>query len=42
MKTLLRLIEGDDMYCVQAAKSAVAKRKLVLNRMMQKKPLPMS
>ena len=39
MKTLWRFIEKADMDFVKAAESAVAKRKFLLNRLMQKKPL---
>ena len=40
MKTLPRFIEKDDMDFVEAAESAVAKRKFLINRVMKKKPLP--
>ena len=40
MKTLRRFIEEDDMDFDEAAESAVAKRKFLLNRLMQKKLLP--
>ena len=40
MKTLRRFIEEDDMHFDEAAESAVAKRKFLLNRLMKKKPLP--
>ena len=40
MKTLGRFIEKDDMDFDEAAKSAVAKRKFLINRVMKKKPLP--
>jgi len=39
MKTL-RFIDKDDMDFDEAAESAVAKRKCLLNRIMQKKLLP--
>ena len=39
MKTLRRFIEEDDMDFDEAAKSAVAKRKFLVNRVMKKKPL---
>ena len=37
MKTLRRFIEEDDIDFDEAAESAVAKRKLLLNRLMKKK-----
>ena len=40
MKTLRRFIEEDDMDFDEAAESAVAKRKFLLNRLMRKKVLP--
>ena len=40
MKTLRRFIEEDDMDFDEAAESAVAKRKFLLNRLMKKKLLP--
>ena len=40
MKTLRRFIEEDDMDFDEAAESAVAKRKFLLNRLMRKKLLP--
>ena len=40
MKTLRRFIEEDDMDFDEAAESAVAKRKFLINRVMKKKPLP--
>ena len=40
MKTLRRFIEEDDMDFDEAAESAVAKRKFLLNRLMQKKLHP--
>ena len=40
MKTLRRFIEEDDMNFDEAAESAVAKRKFLLNRLMKKKLLP--
>ena len=40
MKTLRRFIEEDDMDFDEATESAVAKRKFLLNRLMQKKLLP--
>ena len=40
MKTLRRFIEEDDMDFDEAAESAVAKRKFLLNRLMHKKLLP--
>ena len=40
MKTLRRFIEEDDMDFDEAAESAVAKRKSLLNRLMKKKFLP--
>ena len=40
MKTLRRFIEEDDMDFDEAAESAVAKRKFLLNRLMNKKLLP--
>jgi len=40
MKTLQRFIEEDDMDFDEAAESAVAKRKFLLNRLMRKKVLP--
>ena len=40
MKTLRRFIEEDDMDFEEAAKSAVAKRKFLINRVLKKKPLP--
>ena len=40
MKTLRRFIEEDDMDIDEAAESAVAKRKFLLNRLMKKKLLP--
>ena len=40
MKTLRRFTEEDDMDFDEAAESAVAKRKFLLNRLMQKKLLP--
>ena len=39
-KTLRRFIEEDDMDFDEAAESAVAKRKFLINRVMKKKPLP--
>ena len=39
MKTLRRFIEEDYMDFDEAAKSAVAKRKFLINRFMKKKPL---
>ena len=39
-QTLRRFIEDDDMDCDEVAKSAVAKRKFLLKRLMQKKLLP--
>ena len=39
-KTLRRFIEEDDMDFDEAAASAVAKRKFLINRVMKKKPLP--
>ena len=40
IKTLRRFIEEDDMDFDEAAESAVAKRKFLLNRLMKKKLLP--
>ena len=40
MKTLRRFTEEDDMDFDEAAESAVAKRKFLLNRLMKKKLLP--
>ena len=40
MKTLRRFIEEDDMDFDEAAESAVAKRKFLLNRLMKKKLAP--
>ena len=40
VKTLRRFIEEDDMDFDEAAESAVAKRKFLLNRLMRKKLLP--
>ena len=40
MKTLWRFIEEDDLEFDEAAESAVAKRKFLLNSLMKKKPLP--
>ena len=40
MKTLRRFTEEDDMDFYEAAESAVAKRKFLLNRLMKKKLLP--
>ena len=40
MKTLRRFIDEDDMDFNEAAESAVAKRKFLINRVMKKKPLP--
>ena len=40
MKTLRRFIEEDDMDFDEAAESAGAKRKFLLNRLMKKKLLP--
>ena len=40
MKSLRRFIEEDDMDFDEAAKSALAKRKFLLNRLMKKKLLP--
>jgi len=40
IKTLRHFIEEDDMDFDEAAESAVAKRKFLLNRVMQKKLLP--
>ena len=40
MKTLRRFIEEDDMDFDEASESAIAKRKFLVNRVMQKKPLP--
>ena len=40
MKTLRRFIQEDDMDFDEAAESAVAKRKFLINRVMKKKPLP--
>ena len=40
MKTLRRFIEEDGMDFDEPAKSAVAKRKFLLNRVMKKKLLP--
>ena len=40
MKTLRRFIEEDDMDFDEAAESAVAKQKILINRVMKKKPLP--
>ena len=40
MKTLRRFIGEDDMDFDEAAGSAVAKRKFMLNRLMKKKLLP--
>ena len=40
MKTLRLFVEEDDMDFDEAAESAVAKRKFLLNRLMKKKPLP--
>ena len=40
MKTLRRFIDEDDMDFDEAAESAVAKRKFLINRVMKKKPLP--
>ena len=42
MKTLPRFIEEDDMDFDEVAESAVAKRKFLINRVIKKKPLPMS
>ena len=39
MKTLRRFIEEDGMDFVEAAESTVAKRKLLIDRVMKKKPL---
>ena len=40
MKTLRRFIDEDDMDFDEAAQSAVKKRKLLLNRVMQEKLIP--
>ena len=40
MKTLQRFIDEDDMDFDEAVESAVAKRKFLLNRVLQKKLLP--
>ena len=40
MMTLRRFIDEDDMDFDEAAESAVAKRKFLINRVMKKKPLP--
>ena len=40
MKTLRCFIEEDDMDFDEAAESAVAKRKFLLNRLMKRSPLP--
>ena len=40
MTTLRRFIDEDDMDFDEAAESAVAKRKFLINRVMKKKPLP--
>ena len=40
MKAFQRFIDEDDMDFDEAAESAVAKRKFLLNRVMQKKLLP--
>ena len=40
MKTLPRFIDEDGMDFDEAAESAVAKRKFLINRVMKKKPLP--
>ena len=40
MKTLRRFIDEDDMDFDEAAESAVAKRKFLINRVTKKKPLP--
>ena len=40
MKALRRFSDADDMDFDEAAESAVAKRKFLLNRLMKKKPLP--
>ena len=40
MKTLRRFIEEDGMDFDEAAKSAVAKRKFLINRVKKTKPLP--
>ena len=40
MKTLQRFVDEDDMDFDEPAESAVAKRKLLLNRVMKKKLLP--
>ena len=39
MKTLWRFIEEDDMDFDEAAESAVAKRKFLINRVLKKKSL---
>ena len=40
MKTVQRFIKEDDKEFDEASESAVAKRKFLINGVMQKKPLP--